>query len=159
MLYIYIESIKSIIFPSYFSQSHPYVEQTTLNTYKLNSDSIWLYFNNKTSVCNNPNVVFLSVCVSVSNPCAQMSCAFLCLLNPSGARCVCPEGKILLNRTCTDTNISGTSVRRAFTSQPDLRRDPGSPERSHVKLKRFTWVILTESFYYSWPFSYLEAAR
>uniref|UniRef100_A0A671SCE3 Low density lipoprotein receptor-related protein 1Ba n=1 Tax=Sinocyclocheilus anshuiensis TaxID=1608454 RepID=A0A671SCE3_9TELE len=43
----------------------------------------------------------------VSNPCAKMHCAFLCLLNPSGARCVCPEGKILLNRTCTDTNISG----------------------------------------------------
>uniref|UniRef100_A0A8C2AJR3 Low density lipoprotein receptor-related protein 1Ba n=1 Tax=Cyprinus carpio TaxID=7962 RepID=A0A8C2AJR3_CYPCA len=46
----------------------------------------------------------------VSNPCAKMNCAFLCLLNPSGARCVCPEGKILLNRTCTDTNISGTST-------------------------------------------------
>uniref|UniRef100_A0A8C1SIU4 Low density lipoprotein receptor-related protein 1Ba n=1 Tax=Cyprinus carpio TaxID=7962 RepID=A0A8C1SIU4_CYPCA len=43
----------------------------------------------------------------LSNPCAKMNCAFLCLLNPSGARCVCPEGKILLNRTCTDTNISG----------------------------------------------------
>ncbi|XP_021325253.1 low-density lipoprotein receptor-related protein 1B isoform X1 [Danio rerio] len=49
----------------------------------------------------------------VSNPCAQMSCTFLCLLNPSGARCVCPEGKILLNRTCTDTNISGDLCRPA----------------------------------------------
>ncbi|XP_016148446.1 low-density lipoprotein receptor-related protein 1B [Sinocyclocheilus grahami] len=47
----------------------------------------------------------------VSNPCAKMNCAFLCLLNPSGARCVCPEGKILLNRTCTDTNISGDLCR------------------------------------------------
>uniref|UniRef100_A0A672NBG1 Low-density lipoprotein receptor-related protein 1B-like n=1 Tax=Sinocyclocheilus grahami TaxID=75366 RepID=A0A672NBG1_SINGR len=53
----------------------------------------------------------LSLSLSVSNPCAKMNCAFLCLLNPSGARCVCPEGKILLNRTCTDTNISGTSVK------------------------------------------------
>ncbi|TRY82421.1 hypothetical protein DNTS_016378 [Danionella cerebrum] len=42
----------------------------------------------------------------VWNPCAQMSCAFLCLLNPSGGRCVCPEGKILLNRTCVDTSVS-----------------------------------------------------
>ncbi|KAI2650475.1 Low-density lipoprotein receptor-related protein 1B [Labeo rohita] len=48
-----------------------------------------------------------------SNPCAKMNCAFLCLLNPSGARCVCPEGKILLNRTCTDTNISGDLCRPA----------------------------------------------
>ncbi|XP_026091548.1 low-density lipoprotein receptor-related protein 1B [Carassius auratus] len=47
----------------------------------------------------------------VYNPCAKMNCAFLCLLNPSGARCVCPEGKILLNRTCTDTNISGDLCR------------------------------------------------
>uniref|UniRef100_A0A671S9X1 Low density lipoprotein receptor-related protein 1Ba n=1 Tax=Sinocyclocheilus anshuiensis TaxID=1608454 RepID=A0A671S9X1_9TELE len=29
----------------------------------------------------------------VSNPCAKMHCAFLCLLNPSGARCVCASVK------------------------------------------------------------------
>uniref|UniRef100_A0AAR2M5Q5 EGF-like domain-containing protein n=1 Tax=Pygocentrus nattereri TaxID=42514 RepID=A0AAR2M5Q5_PYGNA len=40
----------------------------------------------------------------VLNPCVRMSCDFLCLLNPDGARCVCPEGKSLVNRTCRDTS-------------------------------------------------------
>ncbi|XP_058238194.1 low-density lipoprotein receptor-related protein 1B-like isoform X2 [Hemibagrus wyckioides] len=43
----------------------------------------------------------------VLNPCVRMNCEFLCLLNPSGARCVCPEGKSLINRTCVDTSSRG----------------------------------------------------
>lgn len=45
-----------------------------------------------------------------SNPCLRMSCDFMCLLNPAGARCTCPEGKVLLNGTCNDVNISGRPV-------------------------------------------------
>uniref|UniRef100_A0A8C8LYL0 EGF-like domain-containing protein n=1 Tax=Oncorhynchus tshawytscha TaxID=74940 RepID=A0A8C8LYL0_ONCTS len=44
----------------------------------------------------------------VSNPCLRMDCDFLCLLNPAGASCFCPEGTTLVNRTCRDTNTSGT---------------------------------------------------
>ncbi|KAJ7345792.1 hypothetical protein JRQ81_001742, partial [Phrynocephalus forsythii] len=40
------------------------------------------------------------------NPCLEFACEFLCLLNPSGAACVCPEGKSLFNGTCSDLNIS-----------------------------------------------------
>uniref|UniRef100_A0A669BG50 LDL receptor related protein 1B n=1 Tax=Oreochromis niloticus TaxID=8128 RepID=A0A669BG50_ORENI len=41
------------------------------------------------------------------NPCSRMSCDFMCLLNPTGARCTCPEGKVLVNGTCNDVNVSG----------------------------------------------------
>uniref|UniRef100_A0A3P9M179 Low density lipoprotein receptor-related protein 1Bb n=1 Tax=Oryzias latipes TaxID=8090 RepID=A0A3P9M179_ORYLA len=34
------------------------------------------------------------------NPCLRMQCEFMCLLNPTGARCTCPEGKVLVNGTC-----------------------------------------------------------
>uniref|UniRef100_A0A3B1JND8 LDL receptor related protein 1B n=1 Tax=Astyanax mexicanus TaxID=7994 RepID=A0A3B1JND8_ASTMX len=40
----------------------------------------------------------------VLNPCVRMGCDFLCLLNPEGARCVCPEGKAVVNRTCRNTS-------------------------------------------------------
>ncbi|XP_037542041.1 low-density lipoprotein receptor-related protein 1B [Nematolebias whitei] len=46
-----------------------------------------------------------------SNPCLRMSCDFLCLLNPTGARCICPEGKVLVNGTCSDVNTSGELCR------------------------------------------------
>lgn len=46
-----------------------------------------------------------------------MSCDFMCLLNPTGATCTCPEGKVLVNGTCSDVNISG---RTAFTSLCDV---------------------------------------
>uniref|UniRef100_A0A096LXY3 EGF-like domain-containing protein n=1 Tax=Poecilia formosa TaxID=48698 RepID=A0A096LXY3_POEFO len=46
-----------------------------------------------------------------SNPCLRMSCDFMCLLNPTGARCVCPEGKVLVNGTCNDINNSGELCR------------------------------------------------
>nr|XP_055074200.1 low-density lipoprotein receptor-related protein 1B-like isoform X3 [Misgurnus anguillicaudatus] len=49
----------------------------------------------------------------ISNPCVKLNCAFLCLLNPTGASCVCPEGKTLVNRTCADSNISGDLCRPA----------------------------------------------
>ncbi|KAL6038904.1 hypothetical protein STEG23_007732, partial [Scotinomys teguina] len=40
--------------------------------------------------------------LNLSNPCLELSCDFLCLLNPSGATCVCPEGKFMINGTCND---------------------------------------------------------
>ncbi|XP_035376859.1 low-density lipoprotein receptor-related protein 1B [Electrophorus electricus] len=43
----------------------------------------------------------------VVNPCPKLGCEFLCLLNPNGARCVCPDGQSLINRTCVDTSTSG----------------------------------------------------
>uniref|UniRef100_A0A8C6V0R7 Low density lipoprotein receptor-related protein 1Bb n=1 Tax=Neogobius melanostomus TaxID=47308 RepID=A0A8C6V0R7_9GOBI len=46
-----------------------------------------------------------------SNPCVRMLCDFMCLLNPTGARCTCPEGKVLVNNTCADINISGELCR------------------------------------------------
>uniref|UniRef100_A0A8C5A5R6 EGF-like domain-containing protein n=1 Tax=Gadus morhua TaxID=8049 RepID=A0A8C5A5R6_GADMO len=42
-----------------------------------------------------------------TNPCLRMSCDFMCLLNPSGAKCTCPEGKVLVNGTCSNVNMSG----------------------------------------------------
>lgn len=53
--------------------------------------------------------VFLSFLTfsPASNPCLRMSCDFMCLLNPVGAKCICPEGKVLLNGSCSDVNISG----------------------------------------------------
>ncbi|KAI4890832.1 hypothetical protein NFI96_004205 [Prochilodus magdalenae] len=49
----------------------------------------------------------------VLNPCPTMSCDFLCLLNPDGARCVCPEGRSLVNRTCRDISVAGELCRPA----------------------------------------------
>lgn len=53
-------------------------------------------------------LTFVPLAMSVSNPCLRMGCDFLCLLNPAGASCFCPEGTTLINRTCRDTNSSGT---------------------------------------------------
>uniref|UniRef100_A0A7M4EHR4 Low-density lipoprotein receptor-related protein 1B n=1 Tax=Crocodylus porosus TaxID=8502 RepID=A0A7M4EHR4_CROPO len=39
------------------------------------------------------------------NPCLELTCEFLCLLSPSGATCSCPEGKSLINGTCTDPSF------------------------------------------------------
>ncbi|XP_028847177.1 LOW QUALITY PROTEIN: low-density lipoprotein receptor-related protein 1B-like [Denticeps clupeoides] len=47
------------------------------------------------------------------NPCLKMSCDFMCLLNPSGASCTCPEGKTLINGSCTDPSTSGELCRPA----------------------------------------------
>ncbi|KAL2081001.1 hypothetical protein ACEWY4_022854 [Coilia grayii] len=49
----------------------------------------------------------------VANPCLKMSCEFMCLLNPSGARCTCPEAKSLINGSCVDPNTSGDLCRPA----------------------------------------------
>uniref|UniRef100_A0A8C1IU80 Low density lipoprotein receptor-related protein 1Bb n=1 Tax=Cyprinus carpio TaxID=7962 RepID=A0A8C1IU80_CYPCA len=38
----------------------------------------------------------------VANPCLRMTCDFMCLLNPTGASCTCPEGKTLVNGSCID---------------------------------------------------------
>ncbi|XP_071403359.1 low-density lipoprotein receptor-related protein 1B-like, partial [Centroberyx affinis] len=46
-----------------------------------------------------------------ANPCLRMTCDFMCLLNPTGAKCTCPEGKVLVNGTCGDVNISGELCR------------------------------------------------
>uniref|UniRef100_A0A8C7M7M3 LDL receptor related protein 1B n=1 Tax=Oncorhynchus kisutch TaxID=8019 RepID=A0A8C7M7M3_ONCKI len=45
------------------------------------------------------------------NPCLRMNCDFMCLLNPMGATCTCPEGKVLINGSCSDVNISGELCR------------------------------------------------
>uniref|UniRef100_A0A8C1S386 EGF-like domain-containing protein n=1 Tax=Cyprinus carpio TaxID=7962 RepID=A0A8C1S386_CYPCA len=44
---------------------------------------------------------------NVANPCLRMTCDFMCLLNPTGASCTCPEGKTLVNGSCIDPNVSG----------------------------------------------------
>uniref|UniRef100_A0A8C1SK69 Low density lipoprotein receptor-related protein 1Ba n=1 Tax=Cyprinus carpio TaxID=7962 RepID=A0A8C1SK69_CYPCA len=75
----------------------------------------------------------------LSNPCAKMNCAFLCLLNPSGARCVCPEGKILLNRTCTDTNISGTSVKTRDLCHPACENGGRCISNERGESRCFCW--------------------
>ncbi|XP_064182725.1 low-density lipoprotein receptor-related protein 1B-like isoform X2 [Anguilla rostrata] len=49
----------------------------------------------------------------VANPCLKTKCDFLCLLNPTGATCICPEGKALVNGTCGDTSVSGEQCRPA----------------------------------------------
>lgn len=51
---------------------------------------------------------------SASNPCLRMTCDFMCLLNPTGARCTCPEGKVLLNGTCADAMVSGRPFKVTF---------------------------------------------
>ncbi|KAJ8349713.1 hypothetical protein SKAU_G00248430 [Synaphobranchus kaupii] len=48
-----------------------------------------------------------------TNPCVKMNCDFLCLLNPSGARCSCPEGKALWNGSCSDASVSDEHCRPA----------------------------------------------
>uniref|UniRef100_A0A8K9V081 EGF-like domain-containing protein n=1 Tax=Oncorhynchus mykiss TaxID=8022 RepID=A0A8K9V081_ONCMY len=45
------------------------------------------------------------------NPCLRMNCDFMCLLNPTGATCTCPEGKVLVNGSCSDVNVSGELCR------------------------------------------------
>lgn len=44
---------------------------------------------------------------TVPNPCLGLTCEFICLLNPSGASCACPEGKSLVNGTCIDQSLLG----------------------------------------------------
>ncbi|XP_048049460.1 low-density lipoprotein receptor-related protein 1B isoform X2 [Megalobrama amblycephala] len=49
----------------------------------------------------------------VANPCLRMTCEFMCLLNPTGASCTCPEGKTLVNGSCIDPIVSGELCRPA----------------------------------------------
>ncbi|KAG1968579.1 low-density lipoprotein receptor-related protein 1B [Pimephales promelas] len=49
----------------------------------------------------------------VANPCLRMTCDFMCLLNPTGASCTCPEGKTLVNGSCIDPIVSGELCRPA----------------------------------------------
>ncbi|KAM9485972.1 low-density lipoprotein receptor-related protein 1B [Clarias gariepinus] len=49
----------------------------------------------------------------VTNPCLKIACDFMCLLNPTGASCACPEGKTLVNSSCVDPNVSGELCRPA----------------------------------------------
>lgn len=89
----------------------------------------------------------LSFSLSVSNPCAKLSCPFLCLLNPSGASCVCPEGKTLVNRTCADSNISGTSVKTRWAECPYIsnrteeRPSGASCQTRTLHLTDFDWSV------------------
>uniref|UniRef100_A0A8K9XSB1 EGF-like domain-containing protein n=1 Tax=Oncorhynchus mykiss TaxID=8022 RepID=A0A8K9XSB1_ONCMY len=50
------------------------------------------------------------------NPCLRMNCDFMCLLNPTGATCTCPEGKVLVNGSCSDVNVSATSPNNPGTN-------------------------------------------
>lgn len=63
----------------------------------------------------------------VMNPCTAMSCDFLCLLNPTGASCSCPEGKALINGSCTDKAASGGLPSPSPTSSVTL--SPPRPQR------------------------------
>ncbi|XP_076159537.1 low-density lipoprotein receptor-related protein 1B-like [Alosa pseudoharengus] len=94
--YIYGTGVKHDVFRVHKYGKHP-VERLHLGTEKPSSILVFHRFKQQ----------------DVSNPCAKMSCDFMCLLNPSGATCTCPEGKILVNRTCTDTNTSGELCRPA----------------------------------------------
>ncbi|XP_053482709.1 low-density lipoprotein receptor-related protein 1B [Ictalurus furcatus] len=49
----------------------------------------------------------------VTNPCLKITCDYMCLLNPTGASCACPEGKTLVNGSCIDPNVSGELCRPA----------------------------------------------
>ncbi|XP_046700598.1 low-density lipoprotein receptor-related protein 1B isoform X5 [Silurus meridionalis] len=49
----------------------------------------------------------------VTNPCLKITCDFMCLLNPTGASCACPEGKTLVNGSCIDPTVSGELCRPA----------------------------------------------
>uniref|UniRef100_A0A667ZY93 EGF-like domain-containing protein n=1 Tax=Myripristis murdjan TaxID=586833 RepID=A0A667ZY93_9TELE len=59
-----------------------------------------------------------------ANPCLRMTCDFMCLLNPTGARCTCPEGKVLVNGTCSDVNISGRPAPALLLPYCELCRPP-----------------------------------
>ncbi|KAK2516153.1 hypothetical protein Q9233_013853 [Columba guinea] len=43
--------------------------------------------------------------MDLPNPCLDLTCEFICLLNPFGATCACPEGKSLVNGTCIDQSL------------------------------------------------------
>ncbi|XP_062904698.1 low-density lipoprotein receptor-related protein 1-like isoform X1 [Mobula hypostoma] len=38
------------------------------------------------------------------NPCSKKKCEWLCLLNPTGVTCLCPDGKNMINGTCIDVD-------------------------------------------------------
>ncbi|GCB72649.1 hypothetical protein scyTo_0002111 [Scyliorhinus torazame] len=38
------------------------------------------------------------------NPCSKRNCDWLCLLNPTGVTCLCPDGKNMINGTCVDVD-------------------------------------------------------
>lgn len=65
------------------------------------------------SLCRKTIMHFYSFSTA-SNPCLRMPCDFMCLLNPAGARCTCPEGKVLINGTCADAIVSGRPVPGTF---------------------------------------------
>nr|XP_033800021.1 low-density lipoprotein receptor-related protein 1B [Geotrypetes seraphini] len=45
------------------------------------------------------------------NPCLDLKCEFICLLNPLGATCSCPEGKVVINGTCSDSSLPDDSCK------------------------------------------------
>uniref|UniRef100_A0A4W3IBD4 LDL receptor related protein 1B n=1 Tax=Callorhinchus milii TaxID=7868 RepID=A0A4W3IBD4_CALMI len=40
----------------------------------------------------------------IPNPCSKRNCEGLCLLNPTGVTCLCPDGKNMINGTCIDVD-------------------------------------------------------
>ncbi|XP_064419902.1 low-density lipoprotein receptor-related protein 1B [Latimeria chalumnae] len=64
----------------------------------------------------------------ITNPCTKMNCEYLCLLNPKGATCSCPEGKSSANGTCSDTGVSDHSCRLTCENGGRcIRNEKGDP--------------------------------
>lgn len=69
------------------------------------------------------------------NPCLDLTCEFICLLNPSGATCACPEGKSLMNGTCIDQSLLG----RYWNLQENQKINSWSV-LGHCKRPGWLWV-------------------
>ncbi|XP_051787046.1 low-density lipoprotein receptor-related protein 1B [Erpetoichthys calabaricus] len=94
--YIYGAGMKNNVFKVH-KYGHEPVEYLSLGLEKVTSILVSHRY-------KQPNII---------NPCVKKSCEFLCLLNPTGASCSCPEGKYLINGTCGDISISGDLCRPA----------------------------------------------
>ncbi|XP_072105063.1 low-density lipoprotein receptor-related protein 1-like [Mobula birostris] len=57
----------------------------------------------------------------VTNPCDRKKCEWLCLLNPTGATCTCPNGRGMVNGTCVETSSPTTSPNTPTVSSCTLR--------------------------------------
>ncbi|XP_069472627.1 low-density lipoprotein receptor-related protein 1B isoform X1 [Ambystoma mexicanum] len=65
------------------------------------------------------------------NPCRDMKCEFICLLNPSGAKCACPEGKTLINESCSDSSLTDDSCKLTCENGGRCRMNENGVYRCH----------------------------